>query len=165
MSSEDDAFNRLFSFINANELLNLLSAHPPSGKSYFTDLIRIPTPFEKSTGATRAHIDLIFCSDVILYLCELKGSSRESFEDIEKLRKLESHYTMAQLKKLISSRLSRQSLKLEMTKEIVLAVGCTEINSDIDSSILYVLAENLENIKLYGKITPQIMNDFNLLKT
>ncbi len=82
MTLEDIAFDRIVDFIRNNDNFDLLSAHPPSGKSYFTDLIRIPYPHKNIAAGRRSNIDIIFCSSRYLYLCEVKGIADESDDDI-----------------------------------------------------------------------------------
>ena len=163
MTQEDMVFDAIVDFITANSNFSLLSAHPPSGKSYFTNSVRIPTPNQNRTGARRSHIDLIFCSETLLYFCELKGSSSESKEDIEKLLSIKNHYSLPELKQFISSRLtSRRSLYLESCQDLVLTIGCASINSPLDENFLYILVTEHKQIELRGRSNELILDDFNL---
>ena len=162
MTKEDIVFNVIVDYITTNKNFSLLSAHPPSGKAYFTDLVRIPTPNQDKTGARRAHIDLIFCSKKLLYLCELKGSSSESKEDIEKLLSIQEHYSLANLKQFISNRLTSPSLYLKSCQDLVLAIGCSSINSHLTENFLYIRVTEHQKIELMGKSNEFILDDFNL---
>lgn len=162
MTKEDIVFNVIVDYITNNKNFSLLSAHPPSGKSYFTDLVRIPTPSQDRTGARRVHIDLIFCSEKFLYLCELKGSSDESKEDIEKLLSIQTHYSLPNLKQFILNRLTSPSLYLESCQDLVLAIGCSSINSQLANNFLYILVTKEKKIELMGKSNKFILDDFNL---
>ena len=162
MTQERIVFDTIVDFINANSNFSLISAHPPNGKSYFTDLVRIPTPTQNRTSARRAHIDLIFCSETYLYLCELKGSSSESEEDIEKLREIKEHYSLPKLKQFISSRFTSQSPVLESCQDLALTIGCASINSPLAEDFLYILVTENKHIELRGKTNELILEDFNL---
>ena len=162
MTQERIVFDTIVDFIAANSNFSLLSAHPPNGKSYFTDLVRIPTPNQNRTGARRAHIDLIFCSETLLYLCELKGSSSESEEDIEKLLSIKDRYPLPELKQFITNRLTSQSLYLESCQDLVLTIGCASINSPLSENFLYILVTENKQIEIRGRSNELILDDFNL---
>ena len=162
MTPERIVFDTIVDFINSNSNFSLISAHPPNGKSYFTDLVRIPTPTQNRTGARRAHIDLIFCSETFLYLCELKGSSSESEEDIEKLLNIKDHYSLPKLKRFISSRFTRRSPFLESCQDLALTIGCGSINSPLAEDFLYILVTENKHIELRGRSNELILDDFNL---
>ncbi len=85
MTAETRTYNRLHAALRARQGITLIGGHPPSAKSYDTDLIRIPNPSDPSA---RWHVDLVFCSKETLYLCELKGALSESGDDITKLAEI-----------------------------------------------------------------------------
>lgn len=161
MTPEDEAFNSIVDHIHLNKNLLLISAHPPSGKSYFTDLIRIPSPLQNKTGNRRAHIDIIFCSKQYLYLCEVKGTSKQAREDILKLRSMRDHYTFEKLSKLISDRLTQLNILLKSCNELVLAIGCNTVDSDLEQDILYIQTKG-NKLSLRGYSNSIIISDFNL---
>ena len=163
MSLEDEAFNALTAFICFNKNLELISAHPPSGKSYFTDLIRIPSPTQNKTGNRRAHIDIIFCSKQYLYLCEVKGTAKEANEDIIKLRSIRDYYQLDKLKNFIIERLTQPYSFLKCCSELVLAIGCTKVDSKLEQDILYIQAEDANSVTLKGNLSKSISLDFVLL--
>lgn len=161
MTLEDIAFNSIINFLQNNKNFDLLSAHPPSGKSYFTDLIRIPEPIRDGTAAKRYHVDIIFCSDRVLYLCEVKGIADESDDDIAKLKNLKKCYSIQELKKIISDRLTLPSSRLLSVQNIVIAIGATKTGKRIDNEFLYIMAAKNNMLTLIGSVTEEIRSDFN----
>ena len=83
--------------------------HPPSAKTYFGPLVRIP---RKSFGARtrdRYHLDGIVQIQNFLMLVELKGDSSGLATDVEKLKELMSAYDLRELKGLLESRVHDRS--------------------------------------------------------
>ncbi len=116
---EDLAYDRLFNRLSECSAA-ILSAHPPSGKAYDAELIRIPA---KQRHAGRYHIDVIFILGRFLFLCELKGSSSESADDVSKLRDLTKDYTLDQLVSFISKRVNRTDIDWPSITEMVKVIG------------------------------------------
>ncbi|WP_223907951.1 hypothetical protein [Geobacter sp. AOG1] len=141
MTQEDIAFDGIIKYITSDPKLHLISAHPPSGKSYTTDLIRFPSPTQKKTGAERYHVDIIFCSSTHLFLCEVKGSTAESQQDILKLNSLISHYSVDKLKKFIIDRLTTKCDLLNLCNNVVICIGAYNLNSNLEDNVLYLISD------------------------
>lgn len=162
MTLEDKAFNGILRHIEASDRLSLLSAHPPSGKSYNSDLIRIPSPQQDRTASTRAHIDIIFCSKSFLYLCEVKGDALESDNDIKKLRAIVEMYGVEGLKRLIANRLTHKDLNLRTVQKIIPAIGCASVSCEVERGMLYIIASDEDGLILKGMVPRKVKSDFNL---
>ena len=161
MTSEEIIYFRLLDELESSIKFEVLSAHPPSGKSYSYDLIRIPSPDQNFSGSERDHIDLIFCSNSELYLCELKGSSSESERDIEKLSKISTHYSLDELKLLINKRLSIPTDNLNSVKKLRLCIGAEKLESKLIDQFTYFSIED-NHVKVYRSINgkAEVLSNF-----
>lgn len=116
----------LYDHLAQNSNVTIISYHPPDGKAYATDLIRIPKKKNQSgIGARdRYHVDVIFVVSNFLVLVELKCSLNESEQDILKLREIRDTYSLQELISIITKRLTTASPDLlENIEELVLALG------------------------------------------
>lgn len=150
MTEEERAFTVIKDAVQRSEFLELLGAHPPSGKSYYGDLITFRSPRQQSTGAERDHVDLIFCSEQTIYLCEIKGRSSQSGDDIQKLYRLQEHYGVEGIVSAVRKRLSWSSRYLSHVGNVVKCIGCETLDQvQDDKDILYIQASR-NNLRLRG---------------
>ncbi len=161
MTAEDRAYNRIVTSIETSTRLLLVSGHPPSGKAYFTDLIRIPAPRKSRSASRRWHIDLIFCSRETIYFCELKGRSSESSDDEEKLTELLRAYSLRQLLELIKARSNLPAASFEAIRRAVPAIGCETMDSTPHPGFLYVEAPSDAVIQLWGQVDQEARADIS----
>jgi|ERR1041385_1716001 hypothetical protein len=135
---EDNVGLRLKAALFQNPNTVVLSYHPPNGKAYETDLIRIPKRgLRKSAVRDRYHIDLIFIVGDSLVLVELKCNLSESSDDINKLREIKDTYPLEDLKRLIAARLTTVSTDvLDNINDIVIALGVEIINSEVPNDFV-----------------------------
>jgi len=148
---EDLAYERIVNRLSEKRVL-ILSAHPPSGKAYDTELIRIPA---RNRHAGRYHIDLIFIIEPFLFLMELKGKTSESSDDVAKLQKLFADYDLPELLKVIRKRVNRTDVKWCQVKQAVPVIGATIADAAIPSDFVLVSATDDNAISLIvGEAVP-----------
>jgi len=152
MSLEDIAFNFIISHLKA-KLINIISAHPPSGKAYDTDLIRLPA---KNRNSGRYHIDVIFESEGVLCLTEIKGSTGESADDIIKLRAIVNEYTRLELIKLIRKRSCLETVDWDNINFIVPVIGAAIGGVQCPHDFVFLTTGS------HGNITLEIGTSINL---
>ncbi|WP_251954539.1 hypothetical protein [Salinibacter ruber] len=128
MTDEEKAFNRIKEEVGNSAHLELLGAHPPSGKSYYSDLITFRPPKQQSTKTERDHVDLIFCSPNDIYMCEVKGRSSKSDQDIKKLDRILQYYEVDGVRNAIDKRLSWNSRNLDEASNVVKSIGCNTLD-------------------------------------
>jgi hypothetical protein len=125
----------LYKYLAENKKATLISYHPPDGKAYATDLMRIPKKNKIAGSATRDryHVDIIFIISNYLVLVELKCSLAESEHDISKLREIRDTYSLQELISIISRRLTTSNPKiLENINQLVLALGYENSSANIE---------------------------------
>lgn len=161
MTLEDVAFDRLLVFLDRRVHLELIHAHPPSGKSYLGDLVQFSAVLQARSGAQRSHVDFIACSESFLYLGELKGKSSESATDEDKLHALINQLGIAGLKTAIRRRLTRSVPALESASSVIPIVGCTLIDSAPRGDVLY-LEFGDRRTRHAGLSDPRVLRDLTL---
>jgi hypothetical protein len=135
-SLEDQAFDGITRRLYGGAA-KVLSAHPPSGKAYGTDLVRIPA---KDRHAGRYHVDIIFLVDGLLFLTELKGRSSESQDDCEKLARILQDYDVAALVKILRIRVSRDDIDWESVSGAVPAIGVSIMDAAAPPDTVCIVA-------------------------
>lgn len=130
---EDNVGLRLKALLFGNGNTIVLSYHPPNGKAYETDLIRIPKRGIRNEAIRdRYHIDLIYIVGDCLILAELKCHLSESGDDIVKLREIRDTYPLPDLLRLISARLTTVPADVvNKVRRLVLALGVESVNAQI----------------------------------
>ncbi len=154
---EDNVGLRLKNSLFKNSDVVVLSYHPPNGKAYETDLIRIPKRGVRRTAIRdRYHIDLIFIVNDCLVLVELKCYLSESDDDIDKLREIRDTYALAELLSIIGARLTTVSDEvLENVRRLVLALGVESINREIPPEFVVFEAQETDLNIFYGDEVPE----------
>jgi hypothetical protein len=93
----------------------------------------------------------------------VKGTAKEANEDIIKLRSIRDYYQLDKLKNFIIERLTQPYSFLKCCSELVLAIGCTKVDSKLEQDILYIQAEDANSVTLKGNLSKSISLDFILL--
>jgi hypothetical protein len=146
MSTEEDlAFERIMDRLRIKRV-TVLSAHPPSGKAYDTELIRIPA---RAKHAGRYHLDAIFVLDEFLFLMELKGRLSESSHDITKLQGLLSEYSLADILKFVRKRVNRADVPWETIKQVVPSLGCILCDCSLPADFVVVESKTSDLVRCY----------------
>lgn len=158
-SCETRVGEKLISFLSKQNTVDIISFHPPSSKSYQSDLIRIPKINQDgSRSRDRYHIDVIFISQNRLWLVELKCKLSESNADIKKLRELISAYTFDELRGFIQSRITIfPKNDLNKVDKIVLALGVEVVDEEIEKD--FVVIKVTEDINLLNCLQEDIFFD------
>ena len=153
---EDNVGLRLKNHLFQNPNTTVLSYHPPNGKAYETDLIRIPKRGVRETAVRdRYHIDLIFVANDCLVLVELKCHLSESGDDIEKLREIRNTYTLPDLLRIIGARLTTTPVELlHNIRHLVLALGVETIDREIPQDFVVFEAQETKLTLFYGNVIP-----------
>jgi len=139
VTAEERVFDRLRKGLLRSEEIRVISLHPPSGKSYDTDLIRFPVIQDGVRTRKRAHVDAVFVWEWALFLVELKGKSSESADDTAKLRDLRDHIGLEELLRVIRRRQfgdPQGSLGKIDTLVLGLGVGQHDITTESDFLVL-----------------------------
>lgn len=124
MTPEARVYERLRDRLLRHPEIHLVSLHPPSGKSYDTDLIRFPVFRNGVRTRERSHVDVVFVWKETLFLIELKGNSSESLEDTAKLRELRDQIGIEELLQIIAKRYRALAWNsLRPIKTLVLGLG------------------------------------------
>jgi hypothetical protein len=149
---EDNVGLRLKTLLFDSNNVIILSYHPPDGKAYETDLIRIPKRGIRDTAVRdRYHVDLIFIVGNCLVLVELKCHLSESGDDIVKLREIRETYSLPELTRLISARLTTVPANVvNKIERLVLALGVETINANIPSEFAVYEAKESEITLHFG---------------
>lgn len=119
---EDRVVDALYRWLVDRQNCHILSFHPPSGKAYGTDLLRIS---KKSAGVRtreRFHVDLVFTEGSFLFLAELKCRLSECNDDIAKLREIRDTYELVELLDLICRRMTT-GWQVKGIQTLVLCLG------------------------------------------
>ena len=119
---EDGVGERLYNWFADQPVFSIVSFHPPSGKAYATDIIRIPKVVNGKYTGERYHVDLIVASERVLYLIELKCRLSESNDDITKLREIVRSYGIVGLLNIINKR-STTGIDLSHINSLVIGLG------------------------------------------
>ncbi|MCE9608500.1 MAG: hypothetical protein K8U03_26750 [Planctomycetia bacterium] len=133
---EDEAYQRLVDRLNERRI-TVISAHPPSGKAYDSELVRIPAK-ERNSG--RYHADIIFVIDTVLFICELKGKSSESTSDVAKLRGIIADYTVAELVSFIRKRTNVATVNWAAITKVVGLIGVVVGDASLPDDIVSIVA-------------------------
>jgi hypothetical protein len=161
-TEEDIAFERIMQRLAEKQAI-VLSAHPPSGKSYDTELIRIPA---RDRNAGRYHLDLIFVLNEFLYLVELKGRLSESSQDILKLRKLLSEYSLSEILRFVRKRVNRKGVNWEEIRYAVPTLGCTKCDCSLPADFAVLEATSPDRLVFFlGNRVEQQLDCHNSLFT
>jgi hypothetical protein len=164
---EDRVGLGLYKHLANDRNVTLISYHPPDGKAYATDLIRIPKKAKTVNATTRDryHVDVIFTISNYLVLVELKCSLAESEQDIAKLREIRDTYTLQELISIISRRLTTADPQiLENISELVLALGVENSSPNVvmpsEFICFNVISENV-SIQYGSNVSLAIKNQFS----
>jgi Holliday junction resolvase-like predicted endonuclease len=96
ITSETVASEALFEYFKAAPCSSVLSWHPPDGKAYFTRLLYLPI------DGKRSHIDLIIQIKKTLIFIEVKDCLSNSYEDVEKLKRITAVFSLEKIIKQFS---------------------------------------------------------------
>lgn len=135
MTSEDIAFARLWELYIGNPAVEIHSAHPPSGKSYRTPLVRIARFRHGEHTRERYHIDYILQVGPLLVLQELKGMLSESGSDVGKLRGITTDYTIPSLVRVLERRVANPAI-LSSISAVTLSLGCIAMDAPVPPDFL-----------------------------
>lgn len=134
-SLEDGVYEWILQRLRESDA-RVLSAHPPSGKAYDTDLIRIPS---RRQNAGRYHVDVIFTCRDLLFLLELKGRSSECDGDVKKLRAILSDHDLSSLLAILRRRISVDNVNWDDIQAVVPAVGVAILTVPLPKDIVAIV--------------------------
>jgi hypothetical protein len=121
-SCEDRVSDALYAWFSKKPALQIVSFHPPSGKAYGTDSIRIPKVLDGHRTRDRYHIDALVIGGSFLFLFEFKCRLSECDDDVAKLREINKCYRPDALVDLIRRRVT-VDLDLSPVKHIIPGLG------------------------------------------
>lgn len=119
---EDRVAELLYGWFENRKSCQIVSFHPPSGKAYSSDLVRISRRSRGNRTSDRYHVDVVVVEGEFLLLLELKCRLSEAGEDVAKLRDIRDSYTVTELLELIRRR-TTTSADLSGVRRLVLGVG------------------------------------------
>jgi hypothetical protein len=132
MTGEDRVAYALKEFYLACPKVEIISFHPPSGKSYETALIRFPHPLERRAASKRRHVDFILRCGRFLILQELKEDAASTSADQKKLSEMRSELGLAGIVATIVKRCPRLADGPTVNR-LVLSLGFASANVVIPS--------------------------------
>lgn len=112
----------LYAWFENRKSCQIVSFHPPSGKAYGSDLVRIPRRSGGDRTRERYHVDVVVAEGEFLLLLELKCRLSESDADVAKLRDIRESYAITELLELIRRR-TTTSADLSGVRKLVLGLG------------------------------------------
>lgn len=121
-SCEDRVAIALYEWLSQIPNTRVVSFHPPSGKAYDSDLLRIPKRVGRMRTRERYHVDVVFINCGVLFLIELKCRLSECDHDILKLREIRDSNGLKGILELIQKRSTGDNCMKDIT-DLVLGLG------------------------------------------
>lgn len=165
---EDQVAQDLFLWFSARPNAKIISYHPPSSKSYPTDLLRIPRKVRGVRTRERYHIDLVVVEEVFLFLIEFKCKLSESVNDITKLREIEENYSLEELIQYIQRRTTvlseEEKSQLGDVQYLILSLGFRDSDFPLHPSEFVLFSTTLipPSIHIGPQVPPPLKTMFKL---